>query len=66
MADYVLDRLIEAGNTVAVIEHNLDVIKNADGSLVSGRRAAITAARSWLKARQERLPRLSDLILDRW
>ncbi|WP_455377467.1 excinuclease ABC subunit UvrA [Petrachloros mirabilis] len=26
----VLDRLVEAGNTVIVIEHNLDVIKNAD------------------------------------
>jgi len=26
----VLDRLVEAGNTVAVIEHNLDMIKNAD------------------------------------
>lgn len=30
MTDYVLDRLVEAGNTVVVIEHNLDVIKNAD------------------------------------
>ena len=30
MAGYVLDRLVEAGNTVVVIEHNLDVIKNAD------------------------------------
>ena len=26
----VLDRLVRAGNTVVVIEHNLDVIKNAD------------------------------------
>ncbi|WP_447977951.1 excinuclease ABC subunit UvrA [Candidatus Nitrospira bockiana] len=26
----VLNRLVEAGNTVLVIEHNLDVIKNAD------------------------------------
>jgi excinuclease ABC subunit A len=26
----VLDRLVEAGNTVVVIEHNLDVIKVAD------------------------------------
>ncbi|MBC7838417.1 MAG: hypothetical protein H7Y39_07240 [Nitrospiraceae bacterium] len=26
----MLDRLVEAGNTVVVIEHNLDVIKNAD------------------------------------
>ena len=26
----VLDRLVQAGNTVVVIEHNLDVIKCAD------------------------------------
>ena len=26
----VLDRLVDAGNTVVVIEHNLDVIKRAD------------------------------------
>jgi excinuclease ABC subunit A len=26
----VLSRLVDAGNTVIVIEHNLDVIKNAD------------------------------------
>ena len=27
---YVLNRLVEAGNTVVVIEHHLDVIKTAD------------------------------------
>ena len=26
----VLDRLVESGNTVLIIEHNLDVIRNAD------------------------------------
>jgi len=26
----IIDRLVEAGNTVIVIEHNLDVIRNAD------------------------------------
>eukprot|EP00766_Chilomastix_caulleryi_P004941 gnl/Chilomastix_caulleri/6302.p1 GENE.gnl/Chilomastix_caulleri/6302~~gnl/Chilomastix_caulleri/6302.p1 ORF type:complete len:90 (+),score=7.55 gnl/Chilomastix_caulleri/6302:85-354(+) len=26
----VLDRLVEKGNTVVIIEHNLDVIKTAD------------------------------------
>ncbi|MDU1629944.1 MAG: hypothetical protein E6835_05325, partial [Lactococcus lactis] len=26
----VLDRLVEQGNTIVVIEHNLDVIKTAD------------------------------------
>ena len=28
----VLDKLVDAGNTVVVIEHNLDVIKRADQS----------------------------------
>jgi excinuclease ABC subunit A len=32
----VLDRLVEAGNTVVVIEHNLDVIKTADWILDLG------------------------------
>jgi excinuclease ABC subunit A len=27
---HVLDRLVDAGNTVVVIEHNLDVVKRAD------------------------------------
>jgi excinuclease ABC subunit A len=30
MLTEVLDRLVEAGNSVIVIEHNLDVIKTAD------------------------------------
>ncbi len=32
----VLDRLVDAGNTVVVIEHNLDVIKTADWILDLG------------------------------
>jgi len=32
----VLNRLVEAGNTVVVIEHNLDVIKTADHILDLG------------------------------
>ena len=39
----VLDKLVEGGNTVVVIEHNLDVIKTADISLIWDLRAAITA-----------------------
>ena len=27
---YVLNRLVDEGNTVVVIEHNLDVVKQAD------------------------------------
>src|SRR5207244_4593752 len=37
----VLGRLVDAGNTVVVIEHNLDVIKSGDrGSLVGPERGA--------------------------
>ena len=32
----VLDRLVSAGNTVVVIEHNLDIIKQADRILDLG------------------------------
>ena len=39
-ASTVLDKLVDAGNTVVVIEHNLDVIKRADHiiDLRTGRR----------------------------
>ena len=40
----VLDRLVEGGNTVVVIEHNLDVIKTATTSSTSAPRAATAAA----------------------
>ena len=43
---HVLHRLVEAGNTVVVIEHNLDVIAEADWLLDLGPRAAPAAA-SW-------------------
>ena len=49
MTDYLLDRLVETGNTVVVIEHNLDVIKNA-GWVISRRRVAIEVVRSSQKA----------------
>ena len=51
MTDYVFDRLVEADNTVIVIEHNLDVIKNADWIIDLGPRTAIVALKSWLKDR---------------
>ena len=43
---HVLHRLVEAGNTVVVIEHNLDVIAEADWLLDLGPGAAPAAA-SW-------------------
>ncbi len=41
----VLDRLVEAGNTVLVIEHNLDVIKCADWVLDMGPEAGARGGR---------------------
>ena len=40
----VLNRLKDQGNTVVVIEHNLDVIKTADWIIVLVQRAAVTVA----------------------
>ncbi len=49
----VLHRLVDAGNTVIVIEHNLDVIKTADWIIDLGPKAA-TAAGSWRKVARSR------------
>jgi len=49
MTDYVLDRLVEAGNTVVVIEHNLDVIKNADWVIDLGPEGGDEGVKSWRK-----------------
>ncbi len=41
----VLDRLVDAGNTVIVIEHNLDVIKQADWIIDLGPGAGVHGGR---------------------
>ncbi len=45
----VLDKLVDRGNTVLVIEHNLDVIKVAIILLTWGPKAATAAAGSFLR-----------------
>jgi excinuclease ABC subunit A len=50
----VLQRLVDLGNTVVVIEHNLDVMKTPIGSSIWGRTAANMAAAWWRRARRSR------------
>ena len=57
----VLDRLVEGGNTVLVIEHNLDVVKTRrTGSSTSGPRAGRPAATSSPRAPPSRSPAPRD------
>ena len=56
----VLQGFVEQGNTVLVIEHDLDVVKTADWVIDMGRTAAVAAAKSsspappsrWRRARR--------------
>jgi excinuclease UvrABC ATPase subunit len=41
----ILDRLVETGNTVIVIEHNLDIVKNADWIIDMGPEGGIRGGR---------------------
>ena len=50
----VLQLLVEAGNTVVVIEHNLDVIKTADHIVDLGPEGATAAGPLWPRARRRR------------
>lgn len=49
----VLHKLRDQGNTIVVIEHNLDVIKTADWIVDRARKAAVAAARSSSPVRQK-------------
>ena len=71
----VLSSLVDKGNTVLVIEHNLDVIKTADWIVDMGPAGATAAAPSWPRARprtsrptrklHRRVPRAVALALNR-
>ena len=50
----VLGRLVDAGNTVVVIEHQLDVIKTADHVIDLGPEGATGAAGWWRRGRRRR------------
>ena len=53
----VLDRLVQAGNTVLVIEHNLDVIKCADWVIEMGPGAGVRGGRIVAAGTPEQLAR---------
>nr|WP_305016966.1 hypothetical protein [Mycobacterium tuberculosis] len=50
----MLHRLVDQGNSVVVIEHNLDVIKTADWIIDLGLRAACGAGRLLPRAHPSR------------
>ena len=58
----VLNRLADMGNTVLVIEHNLDVIKCADWIIDMGPEGGIGAGRWWRRGRRRRSWRSSPAI----
>lgn len=53
----VLDKLADAGNTVIVIEHNLDVIKRADYIIDLGPEGGSGGGTLWQPVRRNRWPR---------
>jgi len=53
----VLFKLRNAGNTLLIIEHNLDVIKTADWVLDLGRRAALAGGRIVAEGPPEKIAR---------
>ena len=52
----VLQRLVDAGNSVVVIEHNLDVIKSADRLIDLGPEGGEEGGSSWRPGRRRRSP----------
>ena len=53
----MLNRLVDLGNTVVVIEHNLDVIKTADWIIDMGPEAGEAGAASWSPGTPEQVVR---------
>jgi len=56
----VLDRLVEAGNTVLVIEHNLDVVKSADWIVDLGPEGGDGGGRIIVEGTPEQVAKTSD------
>jgi excinuclease ABC subunit A len=62
----VLDRLVEAGNTVVLIEHNLDVIKLADWVIDLGPEGGSGGGRVVAMGRPEEVARVEESHTGRW
>lgn len=56
----VLDRLVEQGNTIVVIEHNLDVIKTADYIIDLGPEGGAGGGTILAKGRPEEVAKVAD------
>ena len=53
----VLQKLVDGGDTVVVIEHNLDVIKMADHIIDLDQKVVIEVVPSWLQVHLKKLLR---------
>jgi excinuclease ABC subunit A len=62
----VLDRLVEAGNTVLVIEHNLDVIKSADWVVDMGPEAGVRGGHLVVAGTPETVAACADSLTGRF
>ncbi len=62
----VLDRLVEAGNTVVVIEHNLDVIKTADWVIDLGPEGGDAGGRIVAQGTPEQVAAVKDSYTGRY
>ncbi len=62
----VLSRLVDAGHTVVVIEHNLDVIKVADWIVDLGPEAGARGGRVVAMGRPEEIAAADDSITGRY
>ena len=60
----MLQKLVDSGNTVVVVEHNLDVIKSADWIIDLGPEGDWMVNRSWQKDDRNRWRRWRHLIRD--
>lgn len=62
----VLQRLVETGNTVVVIEHNLDVIKTADWIIDMGPEGGSAGGRILAEGTPEQVAKVKDSYTGQW